>query len=110
MVGVREDTRDIVELDPKGYCEKPTLEVERVVVEFAGPPKKTVFQDDNLGESDDNGGEQAYEKSGADEKKDLLVIPVKKGVFVNRIVGVKMQLQYDDVNNGYRAIKGMLKY
>ncbi|CAO3564639.1 unnamed protein product [Mortierella alpina] len=105
MVGVREDARDIVELDPKGYCEKPTLEVERVVVEFAGPPKKTVFQDDNLGDSDDDGGKQAFEKSGADEKKELLVIPFKKGVFVNRIVGVKMQLQYDDVNNGYRAIK-----
>ncbi|KAF9962508.1 ER degradation-enhancing alpha-mannosidase-like protein 1 [Mortierella alpina] len=105
MVGVREDARDIVELDPKGYCEKPTLEIERVVVEFAGPPKKTVFQDDNVSEDDDNGGKRASERRGAEEKKELLVIPVKKGVFVNRIVGVKMQLQYDDVNNGYRAIK-----
>ncbi|KAF9987256.1 alpha mannosidase-like protein [Mortierella antarctica] len=105
MVGVREDARDIVELDPKGYCEKPTLEVERVVVEFAGPPKKTVFQDDNIGDDDDNGGKQAYETGGAEETKELRVIPVKKGVFVNRIVGVRMQLQFDDVSNGYRAIK-----
>ncbi|KAF9576529.1 alpha mannosidase-like protein [Mortierella alpina] len=105
MVGVREDARDIMELDPKGYCEKPTLEIERVVVEFAGPPKKTVFQDDNLGNDDGNGSKLAYEKNRAEEKKELLVIPVKKGVFVNRIVGVKMQLQYDDANNGYRAIK-----
>jgi hypothetical protein len=27
-------------------------------------------------------------------------------VFVSRIVKVKMQLQYDDVHNGYRAVKG----
>ncbi|KAG0202260.1 alpha mannosidase-like protein [Mortierella sp. GBA30] len=106
MVGVREDARDVLELDPKGFCEKPTLEVERVVVEFVGPPKKTVFEDDDdLNDDDTQGVKKLDQKKVAEESKELLVIPVKKGVFVNRIVGVKMQLQYDDTHNGYRAIK-----
>ena len=37
--------------------------------------------------------------------KKLVVIPIKKGVFVNRIVGVQMQLQYDGAHNAYRAVK-----
>ncbi|KAG0294872.1 alpha mannosidase-like protein [Linnemannia gamsii] len=118
MVGNREDPRDLLELDPKGYCEKPTLELERVVVEFTGPPKKTVFHDDTPnakssasastsssstgGHSDDS---RVGESAEAQMSKKLMVIPVKKGVFVNRIVGVKMLLQYDEIYNGYRAVK-----
>ncbi|KAF9109341.1 alpha mannosidase-like protein [Mortierella sp. AM989] len=103
MVGTREDYRDLLELDPKGYCEKPTLDVERVVVEFIGPPKKTIFDDEANGTN-----EEAEAKSRAKESeksKELMVIPIKKGVFVNRIVGVKMQIQYDGIQNGYRAVK-----
>ncbi|KAG0379647.1 alpha mannosidase-like protein [Mortierella sp. AD032] len=127
MVGNREDARDLLELDPKGYCEKPTLEMERVVVEFSGPPKKTIYhdEDDTSLESGSSASTQAADSGSssssssstgahraaggqsadAQRLKDLMVIPVKKGVFVNRIVGVKMQLQYDDVYNGYRAVK-----
>ncbi|KAF8930813.1 alpha mannosidase-like protein [Dissophora ornata] len=104
MVGTREDFRDLLEVDPKGFCEKPTLEVERVIVEFSGPPKKTIFEDE---ESDD--GESAKStgknKSGSEKAKELMVIPIKKGVFVNRIVGVKMHIEYDVAHNGYRAVK-----
>ncbi|OAQ32327.1 glycoside hydrolase family 47 protein [Linnemannia elongata AG-77] len=120
MVGNREDPRDLVELDPKGYCEKPTLEMERVVVEFSGPPRKTVYHDDpsttpgssasTSASSSSSSSSGAYgaggESAEAQKLKELMVIPVKKGVFVNRIVGVKMQLQYDDTRNGYRAVKG----
>ncbi|KAF9354580.1 alpha mannosidase-like protein [Mortierella sp. AD094] len=103
MVGTREDHRDLLEADPKGYCEKPTLDVERVVVEFVGPPKKTFFED----EADDV-NETAQAESRAKESKEakqLMVIPIKKGVFVNRIIGVKMQIQYDGLQNGYRAVR-----
>ncbi|KAF9141365.1 alpha mannosidase-like protein [Mortierella sp. GBA39] len=115
MVGNREDPRDLVELDPKGYCEKPTLEMERVVVEFSGPPRKTVYHDDpptTPGSSASASASSSSSSSGArgesaeaQKLKELMVIPVKKGVFVNRIVGVKMQLQYDENYNGYRAVK-----
>ncbi|KAF9287448.1 alpha mannosidase-like protein [Linnemannia elongata] len=118
MVGNREDPRDLVELDPKGYCEKPTLEMERVVVEFSGPPRKTVYHVDpsipgssastsaSSSSSSSSGAHGAGGESAEAQKlKELMVIPVKKGVFVNRIVGVKMQLQYDDTHNGYRAVK-----
>jgi hypothetical protein len=122
MVGNREDPRDLLELDPKGYCEKPTLELERVVVEFTGPPRKTVFHDDppaaetstsaSTSSSSSTGGHSAGGRGGESAEvqrlKELMVIPVKKGVFVNRIVGVKMQLQYDEIYNGYRAVKGNL--
>lgn len=120
MVGNREDPRDLVELDPKGYCEKPTLEMERVVVEFSGPPRKTVYHDDpptapgssasaaaSSSSSSSSGAHGAGGESAEAQKlKELMVIPIKKGVFVNRIVGVKMQLQYDETYNGYRAVKG----
>ncbi|KAF9539278.1 alpha mannosidase-like protein [Mortierella hygrophila] len=119
MVGNREDPRDLVELDPKGYCERPTLEMERVVVEFSGPPRKTVYRDDSSttgssasasasssSSSSSSGARGARGESAEAQKlKELMVIPVKKGVFVNRIVGVKMQLQYDETYNGYRAVK-----
>ncbi|KAF9935279.1 alpha mannosidase-like protein [Linnemannia zychae] len=109
MVGNREDARDLLELDPKGYCEKPTLEQERVVVEFAGPPKKTVYYDDptyTASSAETTGNARSRGVSAEAQKlKELLVIPIKKGVFVNRIVGVKMQLQYDETYNGYRAVK-----
>ncbi|KAI1319085.1 alpha mannosidase-like protein [Mortierella claussenii] len=116
MVGAREDFRDQLELDPKGYCEKPTLDVERVIVEFVGPPTKTVFDEDEDeevvmdGESAANVDEKAKQeeysrKKLAEQAKELMVIPIKKGVFVNKIVGVKMQIQYDGVQNGYRAVK-----
>ncbi|KAG0275805.1 alpha mannosidase-like protein [Linnemannia exigua] len=126
MVGNREDVRDLLELDPKGYCEKPTLELERVVVEFSGPPKKTVYYDeddassasgssastqaatsDSSSSSSSTGAHRTAggQSAEAQRLKDLMVIPVKKGVFVNRIVGVKMQLQYDETYNGYRAVK-----
>ncbi|KAG0203390.1 alpha mannosidase-like protein [Mortierella sp. NVP41] len=114
MVGNREDARDLLELDPMGFCEKPTLEVERVVVEFTGPPKKTVYHDDSPSRSDASAssstsahraGGGGGESAEAQTMKELTVIPVKKGVFVNRIVGVKMQLQYDELYNGYRAVK-----
>lgn len=120
MVGNREDPRDLLELDPKGYCEKPTLELERVVVEFTGPPRKTVFHDDtptaessasaSTSSSSSAGSQSTDSRTGESAEvqklKELMVIPVKKGVFVNRIVGVKMQLQYDEIYNGYRAVKG----
>ncbi|KAF9122761.1 alpha mannosidase-like protein [Mortierella sp. 14UC] len=123
MVGNREDARDLLELDPKGYCEKPTLELERVVVEFSGPPRKTVYHDDDISpesgsvestvsttsasSSSSTGAHRTAggESAEAQKLKELMVIPVKKGVFVNRIVGVKMQLQYDETYNGYRAVK-----
>ncbi|KAG0265396.1 alpha mannosidase-like protein [Mortierella polycephala] len=105
MVGTRADARDIVELDPKGICEKPTLEIERVVVEFSGPPKKTFFEDEDEDGGQEGAGQKESKWSTSGEAKELVVIPIKKGVFVNRIVGVKMQLQYDDTNNGYRAVK-----
>ncbi|KAG0303287.1 alpha mannosidase-like protein [Dissophora globulifera] len=104
MVGTREDFRDLLELDPKGYCEKPTLEVEKVIVEFVGPPKKTVFDDVEDSEIDGNAA-SSKTKSQSAPPKDLMVIPITKGVFVNRIVGVKMQIQYDGLQNGYRAVK-----
>ncbi|KAG0013073.1 alpha mannosidase-like protein [Entomortierella chlamydospora] len=103
MVGTREDHRDLLEADPKGYCEKPTLDVEKVVVEFVGPPKKTFFEDES---SDINEIERAESRAKeSKETKQLMVIPIKKGVFVNRIVGVKMQIQYDGLQNGYRAVR-----
>ncbi|KAF8978196.1 alpha mannosidase-like protein [Entomortierella lignicola] len=102
MVGTRKDFRDILEIDPKGYCEKPTLDVERVVVEFAGPPRKTIFEDET---SDINEAVQDTKAKEPKQIKELMVIPIKKGVFVNRIVGVKMQIQYDGIQNGYRAVK-----
>ncbi|KAF9188025.1 alpha mannosidase-like protein [Haplosporangium sp. Z 767] len=105
MVGTRADARDIMELDSKGICEKPTLEIERVVVEFSGPPKKTFFEDEDEDGDQEGGGQKESKWSTSGEAKELVVIPIKKGVFVNRIVGVKMQLQYDDINNGYRAVK-----
>ncbi|KAF9155965.1 alpha mannosidase-like protein [Linnemannia schmuckeri] len=121
MVGNREDPRDLLELDPKGYCEKPTLEMERVVVEFTGPPRKTVYHGDSSTASESSESASASSSSStsstgthragggesaeAQKLKELMVIPVKKGVFVNRIVGVKMQLQYDEIYNGYRAVK-----
>jgi hypothetical protein len=121
MVGNREDARDLLELDPKGYCEKPTLELERVVVEFSGPPRKTIYYPESGSEkstasttsassSSSTGADQIGrgESAEAQKLKELMVIPVKKGVFVNRIVGVKMQLQYDENNNGYRAVKGII--
>ncbi|KAG0339847.1 ER degradation-enhancing alpha-mannosidase-like protein 1 [Podila humilis] len=111
MVGVRPDVRDHMEADPKGFCEKPVLESERVTVEFAGGFAKTFFVDDH---DDDEDGETfvwkeevvAQQEREKEEKKTLRVIPISKGVFVSRIVKVKMQLQYDDVHNGYRAVKG----
>ncbi|KAF9905426.1 alpha mannosidase-like protein [Linnemannia zychae] len=117
MVGNREDARDLLELDPKGYCEKPTLEMERVVVEFTGPPRKTVYHDNNplpeSGSPESTASTASTTSSTGTQSttaetqklKELMVIPVKKGVFVNRIVGVKMQLQYDEIYNGYRAVK-----
>ncbi|KAK3819877.1 MAG: alpha mannosidase-like protein [Benniella sp.] len=102
MVGTREDIRDILQPDPKGFCEKPTLEVERVVVEFVGPPKKTFFEDD---EDDDTTPSEDRQQSEREQPKELTVIPVEEGVFVNKIVGVKMLIQYDDLLNGYRAVK-----
>ncbi|KAG0006969.1 alpha mannosidase-like protein [Modicella reniformis] len=100
MVGAREDFRDLLHADPKGFCEKPTLEVERVLIEFSGPPKKTFFEDD---EDESTTSEGRQENDG--EPKKLMVIPIKMGVFVNKIVGVKMHIQYDESLNGYRAVK-----
>ncbi|KAG0045884.1 alpha mannosidase-like protein [Gryganskiella cystojenkinii] len=114
MVGTRPDARDIVELDPKGYCEKPSLELERVFVEFSGPPKKTYFGNGGHGHEDTQDGtkesaeERQKRETEEDEKlgkKKLMVIPIQKGVFVSRIIGVRMQLQYDGVHNAYRAVK-----
>ncbi|KAF9914216.1 alpha mannosidase-like protein [Lobosporangium transversale] len=108
MVGAREDIRDILETDPKGYCEVPTLDVERVIVEFIGPPKKTIFDlNDNYEENTDDHTKEPPIKAAlsSDELKDPMVIPIKKGVFVNRVVGVKMHIQYDSAQNGYRAVK-----
>ncbi|KAF9434034.1 alpha mannosidase-like protein [Entomortierella beljakovae] len=105
LVGTREDHRDILVVDPKGYCEKPTLDVERVVVEFSGPPKKTVFEVDTDEGDDDVKVNEDSKTSSGQPKKDLMVIPIQKGVFINRIVGVKMHVQYDGIQNGYRAVR-----
>lgn len=113
MVGTRPDVRDVLELDPKGFCEKPSLEVERVIVEFSGPPKKTYLGNGGHGHTISASGskESIVDRQSREQQeeenmsKKLVVIPIKKGVFVNRIVGVRMQLQYDGVYNGYRAVK-----
>ncbi|GJJ76591.1 ER degradation enhancer, mannosidase alpha-like 1 [Entomortierella parvispora] len=113
MVGTRPDARDLLELDPKGFCDKPSLEVERVLVEFSGPPKKTYLGNGGHGHtiSPPSHKESAEDRrrreqqEGESMNKKLVVIPIKKGVFVNRIVGVQMQLQYDGTQNAYRAVK-----
>ncbi|KAF9309267.1 alpha mannosidase-like protein [Podila horticola] len=107
MVGTRPDARDHLELDPDGFCEKPVLETERVTVEFSGGYAKTFFVDDVVeGEAVVWKDEAVVQKEREkEESKALTVIPISKGVFVSRIVKVKMQLQYDDVHNGYRAVK-----
>ncbi|KAF9210603.1 alpha mannosidase-like protein [Podila verticillata] len=107
MVGTRPDARDHLELDPNGFCEKPVLETERVTVEFSGGYAKTFFVDDVVeGEAVVWKEEAVVQKEREkEETKALTVIPISKGVFVSRIVKVKMQLQYDDIHNGYRAVK-----
>ncbi|KAG0091741.1 alpha mannosidase-like protein [Podila epicladia] len=107
MVGTRPDARDLLELDPNGFCEKPVLETERVTVEFSGGYAKTFFVDDVAeGEAVIWKDEAVVQKEREkEEAKALTVIPISKGVFISRIVKVKMQLQYDDVQNGYRAVK-----
>ncbi|KAG0019679.1 alpha mannosidase-like protein [Podila clonocystis] len=107
MVGTRPDARDHLELDPNGFCEKPILETERVTVEFSPGYAKTFFVDDVVeGEAVVWKDEAVVQKEREkEESKALTVIPISKGVFVSRIVKVKMQLQYDDVQNGYRAVK-----
>ncbi|KAG0353735.1 alpha mannosidase-like protein [Podila minutissima] len=107
MVGTRPDARDHLELDPNGFCEKPVLETERVTVEFSGSYAKTFFVDDVVeGEAVVWKDEAVVQKEREkEEAKALTVIPISKGVFISRIVKVKMQLQYDDVQNGYRAVK-----
>ncbi|KAF9428260.1 ER degradation-enhancing alpha-mannosidase-like protein 1, partial [Podila epigama] len=110
MVGTRGDARDEMELDPYGFCEQPILEIERVTVEFSGAPSKTYFIDDHTASKHDSVLWKDEATTNKERKmeasKTLTVIPVSKGVFVSKIANVKMQLQYDDTHNGYRAVKG----
>ncbi|KAG0241136.1 alpha mannosidase-like protein [Actinomortierella wolfii] len=115
LVGVAPDVRDIVELDPEGYCDKPRLEQEQVVVEFSGPPSNTFFETE---EDEDEGIREAREyhrRMQGRAAPPVKILDLKgiqsdkgyegtiKGVYIDRLIGVQLRLTYDSALKGYRA-------
>ncbi|KAF9978931.1 ER degradation-enhancing alpha-mannosidase-like protein 1 [Actinomortierella ambigua] len=132
LVGVTPDARDMVYPDPAGYCEKPQLEMEQTTVVFQEPAGKTFYdtEDEAEGEGEGSGMDeetvvgvrkareyyrqmrgrpapplQVHKLKGGENGSGLNSAGTAEtgGVYIDRLVGVRLRLVYDSIERGYRA-------
>ncbi|KAG0265113.1 alpha mannosidase-like protein [Actinomortierella ambigua] len=131
LVGVAPDVRDRVVLDPAGYCDKPQLDVEQVTVMFQEPAGKTFYdlteeEEEEEEEETVAGIRKAREYHRQMRGRTAPPVQVQMldgdhdsedqgsnsggaaasevgGVYIDRLVGVKLRLVHDPADKGYRA-------